>query len=157
MSLCDKCENSFEHCPVEWQNDGCEFFHERTEEDDAIYSVDAVIHPETYIPIEASEYSDDYDNVLPVDETDHKFDRYYNSAVNPSHYTSGPTQSGKKTEMICDALDKYGRIRGINYGYLFNIFKYYDRMGKKDGEPIEKDAIKCANYVHALLTGEWFK
>ena len=82
-----------------------------------------------------------------------------NSAVatDPSYYTVGTLETCEKIDMVLDALDLNSNdIPARAHGYIFNFLKYFDRMGSKDGEPAEKDAVKCANYIHRALTGEWF-
>ena len=73
------------------------------------------------------------------------------SNVTPSHYTSDSISTWEKISMVMENLGDY--IHPLDACALFNIFKYFDRMGKKDGESAEKDAYKCADYIHNLLTG----
>lgn len=130
MSLCDRCVLDDGKCSQQWHGAGCEFFES---------GVSVNIHPESYESVEAE------------DET-----------INPSHYKAGKIETHEKIEAVLKALQEhsdYGSapISFIKCADLFNALKYFDRMGLKDGEPFEKDAVKCANYFHKIFTGEWFK
>lgn len=65
-----------------------------------------------------------------------------------SHYT--PDASGKDYLARCE--ETYSRDEMIG-AYRFTIGKYVDRMGKKQGEPVEKELDKIIDY--ATRAKEW--
>lgn len=58
------------------------------------------------------------------------------------HYT--PDASGKDYLARCE--ETYSRDEMIG-AYRFTIGKYVDRMGKKQGEPVEKELDKIIDYA----------
>jgi len=61
------------------------------------------------------------------------------NVINPSHYRGGNEET----------IDKMRRTRGDAFvlaGCEFNVFKYTDRAGKKDGVPAHIDLSKAAWY-----------
>lgn len=68
--------------------------------------------------------------------------------VAQSHYT--PDASGKDYLARCE--ETYSRDEMIG-AYRFTIGKYVDRMGKKQGEPVEKELDKIIDY--ATRAKEW--
>ena len=65
-----------------------------------------------------------------------------------THYT--PDASGKDYLARCE--ETYSRAEMIG-AYRFTIGKYVDRMGKKQGEPVEKELDKIIDY--ATRAKEW--
>ena len=65
-----------------------------------------------------------------------------------THYT--PDASGKDYLARCE--ETYSRDEMIG-AYRFTIGKYVDRMGKKQGEPVEKELDKIIDY--ATRAKEW--
>lgn len=65
-----------------------------------------------------------------------------------NHYT--PDASGKDYLARCE--ETYSRDEMIG-AYRFTIGKYVDRMGKKQGEPVEKELDKIIDY--ATRAKEW--
>ena len=59
-----------------------------------------------------------------------------------SHYT--PDASGKDYLARCE--ETYSREEMIG-AYRFTLGKYVDRMGKKQGEPVEKELDKIIDYA----------
>ena len=60
----------------------------------------------------------------------------------PSHYT--PDSTGKDYLARCE--DTFSREEMIG-AYRFTLGKYVDRMGKKTGEPVEKELAKIIDYA----------
>lgn len=74
------------------------------------------------------------------------------SASSTGHYTCG-VETCRKQEAVLACLD--GLI-DIKTGHcIATAIKYIDRMGLKDGETLEDDAYKAADYLHRAITGEW--
>lgn len=71
-----------------------------------------------------------------VDEKD--ITGYYNAP----HYT--PDSTGKDYLARCE--DTFSREEMIG-AYRFTLGKYVDRMGKKTGEPVEKELAKIIDYA----------
>lgn len=61
---------------------------------------------------------------------------------NPIHYT--PDSTGKDYLARCE--DTFSRDEMIG-AYRFTLGKYVDRMGKKTGEPVEKELAKIIDYA----------
>ena len=59
-----------------------------------------------------------------------------------SHYT--PDSTGKDYLARCE--DTFSREEMIG-AYRFTLGKYVDRMGKKTGEPVEKELAKIIDYA----------
>lgn len=70
------------------------------------------------------------------------------SGVKSNHYT--PDASGKDYLARCE--ETYSRDEMIG-AYRFTLGKYVDRMGKKHGEPVEKELDKIIDY--ATRAKEW--
>lgn len=69
------------------------------------------------------------------------------------HYDNGGLDVAGKFDII---LDKLGdSISTKESAYLFNVLKYFDRAGTKEGESLDKDLTKCANYMCRLTTGKF--
>lgn len=66
----------------------------------------------------------------------------YAGEVSSTHYT--PDASGKDYLARCE--ETYSRDEMIG-AYRFTIGKYVDRMGKKQGEPVEKELDKIIDYA----------
>lgn len=76
----------------------------------------------------------------------------YIEDIAPRHYTSDST--GKDYLARCE--DTFSREEMIG-AYRFTLGKYVDRMGKKAGEPVEKELAKIIDYAtraKAWLEGE---
>lgn len=74
----------------------------------------------------------------------------------PKHYTEGKSiKTHDKIALVMGHIDKNPKMNGMDHADIFNMFKYFDRMGSKDGEPIEKDAFKCADYLTKLVCGKF--
>lgn len=67
------------------------------------------------------------------------------------HYAQGALETVEKQELVESELDR--ALDAMKIHYLLTALKYFDRMGLK-GDP-EKDAYKCADYLHRAITGEW--
>lgn len=72
------------------------------------------------------------------------------SEAKSTHYT--PDASGKDYLARCE--ETYSRDEMIG-AYRFTIGKYVDRMGKKQGEPVEKELDKIIDY--ATRAKEWLE
>lgn len=59
-----------------------------------------------------------------------------------THYT--PDSTGKDYLARCE--DTFSREEMIG-AYRFTLGKYVDRMGKKTGEPVEKELAKIIDYA----------
>lgn len=81
-------------------------------------------------------------------------DKIMEESMSPKHYLNHGLETDTKSCMVLDILDTTD-LTGRQKAYLYNALKYYDRMSLKDGEPAEKDAGKCANYLYRLITGMW--
>lgn len=73
---------------------------------------------------------------------------YADDTVAAPHYT--PDASGKDYLARCE--ETYSREEMIG-AYRFTLGKYVDRMGKKHGEPVEKELDKIIDY--ATRAKEW--
>ena len=62
--------------------------------------------------------------------------------ANSTHYT--PDSTGKDYLARCE--DTFSREEMIG-AYRFTLGKYVDRMGKKTGEPVEKELAKIIDYA----------
>ena len=67
------------------------------------------------------------------------------------HYAQGAMETVSKQELVGEELER--ALNPMKIHYLLTALKYFDRMGLK-GDP-QKDAYKCADYLHRAITGEW--
>lgn len=70
--------------------------------------------------------------------------------MTPDHYR-GNIETVDKIEAVIDGLPAKEAAQ------LYNILKYFDRAGKKQGETAEKDLKKANNSAHRLVYGAWRK
>lgn len=81
--------------------------------------------------------------ILSTDSTNHAVGwRHSVEIVFAPHYTSDST--GKDYLARCE--DTFSREEMIG-AYRFTLGKYVDRMGKKTGEPVEKELAKIIDYA----------
>lgn len=67
------------------------------------------------------------------------------------HYKSDSMQMIDKFNMIISNLEN--EITHEQSALIFNFFKYFDRISKKDND--KDDAYKCADYIYRLINGEF--
>lgn len=70
------------------------------------------------------------------------FDQIKSDEKTTTHYT--PDSTGKDYLARCE--DTFSREEMIG-AYRFTLGKYVDRMGKKTGEPVEKELAKIIDYA----------
>ena len=96
------------------------------------------------------------DNGLPIVDTDKVGEVYgWRDVIevipeSAPHYT--PDSTGKDYLARCE--DTFSREEMIG-AYRFTLGKYVDRMGKKTGEPVEKELAKIIDY--ATRAKDWLE
>lgn len=71
-------------------------------------------------------------------------------------YYDGDVPTFVKQRLIADELQEAG-VDAWRIGHIMTAIKYIDRMGLKDGEPVEKDAHKAADYMMMAMDGRWLR
>ena len=84
--------------------------------------------------------SEEYEKMMTISDT----------KVYASHYKDG-IQTREKKSMVAKHLDDI--LTNDAWDDISNAMKYFDRMGLKDDA--EKDAYKCADYLHRAITGKF--